>query len=524
MPREEYGRLYKPGRKIKVALVFPDSYYLGMSSLGFQVICHEINQHPDISCERVFFQSDTLPRSFETQRALSDFDIIGFSISFELDYFNVIKILHKAGIPLKTSERSFRDPFIIAGGICPSFNPEPLSDFIDAFIIGDGEEVIHELLSEYQSDRQELLLNLSQIKGVYVPSLYESFYNEDGTLNRFYPQPRIERRIISDLDQFNTVSRILTPDTEFANTFLVEVSRGCMHRCRFCVGSYIQKYRFRSADNIIEQAKSDLVEKANKIGLVGSSVTDHPQIDYIVSSLMNMGRKITFASLRSDSVSETILDALVSSKQETITLAPEAGSERLRDIIGKDISLEVILEVIESALKKGMRGVKLYFMIGLPTETQEDVESIVTVVRNTKKLMQGIMSQHSPRLTISVSPFVPKPQTPFQWYMMDDVKSLAQKLQFLKHEIGKIGGVRFTSSSARWSAVQGILSRGDRRLVNVLYDMQMSNLSWNKALKENKINPEFYLKRPRGFDELFPWDYIKPIVSKERLIEQNKSI
>jgi len=163
-------------------------------------------------------------------------------------------------------------------------------------------------------------------------------------------------------------------------------------------------------------------------------------------------------------------------------------------------------------------------MIGLPTEIQEDVESIVTVVRNTKKLMQGIMSQHSPRLTISVSPFVPKPQTPFQWYMMDDVKSLAQKLQFLKHEIGKIGGVRFTSSSARWSAVQGILSRGDRRLVNVLYDMQMSNLSWNKALKENKINPEFYLKRPRGFDELFPWDYIKPIVSKERLIEQNKSI
>ena len=518
MPQEEYGRLYKSGGRIKAALIFPDSYYLGMSSLGFQVICHEIIQHSDISCERVFFQTDVLPRSFETQKSLSYFDIIGFSISFELDYFNVIKILHRAGIPLKTSERSYRDPFVIAGGICPSFNPEPLSDFIDAFIIGDGEEVIHEFISKYQSNKQELLLNLSQIKGIYVPSLYRPFYNENGALNRLYPQPQIERRTVGNLDQFDTVSRILTPDTEFANAFLVEVSRGCMHKCRFCVGSHIQKCRFRSADNIIEQAKSDLAEKAHKIGLVGSSVTDHPQIDYIVSSLMNMGRKITFASMRADSVSEIMLEALASSGQETITLAPEAGSERLRGIIGKDISLEVIHEVIESALKKGISGVKLYFMVGLPTETQEDVESIVTVVKNAKKLMQGIMSFS--RLTISVSPFVPKPQTPFQWHPMEEVKILTQKLQFLKHEIGKIGGIRFTSSSAKWSAVQGILSRGDRRLANVLYAMQMKNSTWDKALKENKINPEFYLKRFREFDELFPWDHIKPVVSKERLIEQ----
>ena len=524
MPKEEYGRLYKPGGKIKVALVFPNSYYLGMSSLGFHVICHEFNQHPDVSCERVFFQeSDPTIRSFETQRPLSNFDIIGFSVSFELDYFNIIKILHQARIPLKTGERSFRDPLIIAGGICPSFNPEPLSDFIDAFVIGDGEEAINEFISEYQdyqqSNKQELLLNLSHIKGVYVPSLYEHFYNEDGTINRIHPQTQIERRII-ELDQFDTISRILTYGTEFANTFLVEVSRGCAHRCNFCVGSYVQKCRFRSADSIIELTKSDLAGKAQKIGLVGSSVTDHPQIDYIVSSLMNMGRKLTIASMRADSVSETMLDALALSKQETITLAPEAGSERLRRVIGKYISLNVIYEVIESAIKKGIKGVKLYFMIGLPTETHEDIESIVSVVTDVKKLTQKTKSQHTSRITISISPFVPKPQTPFQWHPMDDVKLLIQKLNFLKQEIGKLGGVRLTSSSAKWSIIQGVLSCGDRRLSNILYDMEIKDVSWDRAFKENNINQEFYVKRHRRLDEIFPWDQIKPSVPKERLLER----
>jgi len=525
MPKEEYGRLYNSGGKIKVALVFPNSYYLGMSSLGFQVICYELNQHPDVSCERVFFQeSDQIIRSFETQRPLSNFDIIGFSISFELDYFNIIKILHRAKIPLKTDERGYRDPFIIAGGICPSFNPEPLSSFIDAFVIGDGEDTIHELIYEYQdcqqfSNKQKLFLNLSRIKGVYVPSLYEHFYNEDGTLNSIHPQTQIDRRII-ELDQFDTISRIITPGTEFANTFLVEVSRGCTHRCKFCVGSYIQKCRFRSADNIIKLAQSDLASKAQKIGLVGSSVTDHPQIDYVVSSLGNMGRKITVASMRADSVSEAMLDALALSKQETITLAPEAGSERLREVIGKDVSLDVVFKVIESALNKGLKGIKLYFMIGLPTETQEDVESIVSVVKDVKKLTQKAKNQHISRLTISISPFVPKPQTPFQWHPMDDEKALTRKLNFLKQEIGKIGGVRLTSGSAKWSAIQGVLSCGDRRLSSILYDMEMKELSWGRAFRENKIHQDFYLKRHREFGEIFPWDQIKPSVPKERLTKQ----
>jgi radical SAM superfamily enzyme YgiQ (UPF0313 family) len=514
----ENGKLFTHGGKIKVVLVFPTSYNLGMSSLGFQVVCYEINQHPDVSCERAFFQeSDTFPKSFETQKNLSDFDIIGFSISFELDYFNVVKCIHKAGIPLRTSDRTTKDPLIIAGGICPSFNPEPLSDFVDVFIIGDGEEIIHEFVSKYQNlqqlDRQELLLGLSEIKGVYVPSLHKPIYNEDGTLSGLYPQVTIERRTIGDLDGFSTTSKILTPYTEFANTFLIEVSRGCAHRCRFCVGSHIQRCRFRSTEAILKLAQTDLAQKAGKIGLLGSSVTDHPHIDEIVTSIVKMGKKITFASMRADSVSDTLLDALVSSNQETFTLAPEAGSERLRKIIGKDIPLNIIFGVAESAIKKGIKGIKLYFMIGLPTETQKDVEDIVITVAEIKKLMSSVNRNISPRITISVSPFVPKPHTPFQWHSMEDVKMLTQKLQYLRREFGKLGGIRFTSSSAKWSAIQGVLARGDRRLGKVLYDMQMNNMPWNKALKLNGLSQEFYLKI-RKPDELFPWDHIETAISR----------
>ncbi len=525
----EYGKLYKHGGKTKIVLVFPNSYYLGMSSLGFQVICDEINQHPETSCERAFFQeSDSLPKSFETQRNLSDFDIVAFSISFELDYFNITKSLYQSGIPLKTDDRTARYPLIIAGGICPSFNPEPLSDFIDAFIIGDGEEVIHEFISEYQNgqnlERGELLSNLSKIKGVYVPSLHKPVYKEDGTLKGLYPKTSIERRIISKLEDFDTTSKILTPYTEFSNTFLIGVSRGCVHRCRFCVGSHIQRCRFMPADAILRLSQSEIADKADKIGLLGSSVTDHPHIDKIITSLVNTGRKITVASMRADSVSDKVLDALVSSGQETITLAPEVGSDRLRKIIDKEIPLETIFVVAKSALKKGIKGIKLYYMIGLPTEEQEDIDEIVKSVVAIKKLMMDSTERNvSPRLTISVSPFVPKPQTPFQWYPMDDVKSLTQKLQYLRREFGKIGGIRFSSASAKWSAIQGVLARGDRRLGKVLSDIQTKNFSWNKAFKLNDLNYEFYLQKIRKTDDLLPWDHIETAVSQERLKEHYKS-
>lgn len=526
--QSEYGRLLAYEGKTKAVIVFPDSYYLGMSSLGFQVICDEINHHPDISCERAFFQeSDDYPKSFETQKNLSYFDIIAFSISFELDYFNVIKCLYKSGIPIQKGDRSSKDPLIIAGGICPSFNPEPLADFIDAFIIGDGEEVIHEFISEYQKhqqlDRQELLAKLSEISGVYIPSLYEPVYNEDGTFGGIYPQVAIERRTISNLDNFCTTSKILSPYTEFANTFLIEVSRGCAHRCKFCVGSHIQKCRHRSADAILELAKSELAQKADKIGLLGSSVTDHPRIDEIVTSLVSIGKKISVASMRADSISDKMLDALASSNQETITIAPEAGSDRLRKAIGKDISIDVIFEVAESSIKKGIKGVKLYFMVGLPNETQEDVDDIVKAVSKMKKMMSAYASIY-PRLSVSVSPFVPKPQTPFQWYQMEDVNIITKKLQYLKREFGKIGGIRFSSSSAKWSVIQGVFARGDRRLGNVLSDMQTKNITWNQSLKLNNLNQNFFLQRNMKSTELLPWDHIKTAIPKERLIAQYISL
>jgi len=547
--REEHGSSYKPGGSVKVALVFPNSYYLGMSSLGFQVILDEINRHPDASCERVFFsgdESDVIPRSLETQRPLSEFDIIGFSVSFELDYFNVVKVLFAAKIPLRARDRSLRDPFIIAGGICCSFNPEPLSGFIDVFVIGDGEELVCNLISEYQNwrqaryasratrygyGRQDLFHRLSRIEGVYVPLLYDVAYKEDGTLSSVCPRagtkPKVERFSVGDLDRFDTTSKILTPNTEFVSSFLVEVTRGCAHRCRFCVASYIQRCTIRSKDRILKWAQSELAQRAEKIGLVGSSVTDHPQIDEIAASLVGTGNRISIASMRADSVSDALLDALAASGRETITLAPETASERLKKVIGKNISMEIIFEVIRSALKKGILNVKLYFMIGLPTETQEDVDNIVVVVERARKLMFDSPRPSisvSPRLTVSISPFVPKPHTPFQWCQMEDVKTLSRKLQFLRRKLGGIGGVKVPLGSAGWSVIQGVLARGDRRLVSVLEEVSTGSkparTSWNRALKKNGLSQDFYLQRSRQLDEAFPWDHLDLGISKARLVEQ----
>jgi len=541
--REEHGNLYRPGGNVKAVLVFPNSYYLGMSSLGFQVVCHEINQHPDASCERAFLEeSQESCVSFETRQPLSGFDIIGFSVSFELDYFNVLRALHTAKIPLKAKDRGSEDPVIIAGGICASFNPEPLASFMDAFVVGDGEEAVHDVIYEYQDwrstrkDRHDLLLRLSAIRGVYVPLLYDVAYREDGILSGIYPQrdvkPKIERRIVSELDKFDATSKILTPNTEFVNTFLVEVIRGCAHRCRFCVSSHIQGCRIRSAEKVLEAISgSDLLAQARsadrpyRIGLVGSSVTDHSQIDKIATSLVDAGNRISIASMRADSVSDALLDALASSDQETITLAPEAASDRLRRAIGKDIPLEAVFQVIKLALKKGITNVKLYFMVGLPAETPEDVDSIITVVERIRRLMftsPRPLASKLPRLTISISPFVPKPHIPFQWLPMEDVEILSRKIQLLNRGLKKIGGVRVTSTSARWSAVQGVLSRGDRRLADVLYDMQVRGLSWNGSLKKNGLSQEFYLYRARRFDELLPWDHLEAGISKARLMEQFK--
>jgi radical SAM superfamily enzyme YgiQ (UPF0313 family) len=534
--REEYGSLYRQDGNLKAVVIFPNSYYLGMSSLGFQTIVSEFNRHPDLSCERAFFFEDSgkpAVRSFETQKPIREFDIIGFSISFELDYINLVKMLHLSGLSVRSEDRKTGDPLIIAGGICPSFNPEPVADFIDAFVIGDGEEAIHELISEYQlwrqtqNSRQNLFYRLSEIKGVYVPLLYDVAYREDGAISSIRQHSGVKRetkrRDLDDLDKFDTASKILTPNTEFARSYLVEIARGCIHRCKFCIASYIRSCRMRSKDAVLRLAQRELSEKADKIGLLGSSVTDHPQIDDIATSLVNMGRKISLASVRADLVSESLLDALAASEQDTITLAPEAASERLRSSIGKDISLEMVFQVIKSALKRGISNVKLYFMVGLPTEEQEDIYNIVNMVEDVKKIMFDSFDRCSsriPRLSVSISPFVPKPHTPFQWCQMEDSKILSQKLQLLRRELGKIGGIRFPTSSARLSSIQGAISRGDRRLGNVLYYMSEKRVSWKQALKINRLSQDFYIKRIRSLDEVLPWKHLNLGVSEAQLKKQ----
>lgn len=512
---KEYGRIFKPGGSLRTVIIFPDTYYLGMSNLGYQVICREFNRHPDVSCERAFLPEDNeVPYSFETRKPLNSFEIIGFSIAFELDYFNIIKTLYRAGIPVKSSERrNEKDPLIIAGGICPSFNPEPLSDIIDLFVIGDGEEVVHEILAKYRScraqSRYKILEELSSIDGVYIPSLHSP-----GSRKNHDEQFKIKRRSVESLDKVDSASAIITPNTEFANTFLIEILRGCFHRCRFCVGSYTQGFKTRSLESTIELCQTEISKKADKIGLIGPCITDHPKIDDICTTLINMGRRISVASLRADSVSETLIDALAFSGTETITLAPESGSERLRKVIGKEISIEKMIDVISLANKKGIDSLKLYFMVGLPTETIADIDKIVEMVKEIKR------SVNMKRLTVSISPFVPKPHTPFQWCAMEDTKTLTRKLQYLRQMLMRIGGIRVTGDSARIASMQGMLAKGDRKLSDAMIDSVIHGISWKNVLKRYGLTQGSYIHREIDVNEPLPWDHIEYNVPKKVLIQQ----
>ncbi|MBD3182616.1 radical SAM protein [Candidatus Poribacteria bacterium] len=528
--REEKGGIYNPKIGTRVVLVFPNSYYLGMSSLGFQVILNEINDHPLASCERGFYEeynSQSLPVSFETQKPISSFDIVGFSVAFEMDYINVVSIIHNSGMPLTSEKRGKHDPLIIAGGICVTFNPEPIAPFIDAIVIGDGEVISREIVTRYRlwqktkRDRKELLLELSRIDGVYVPSLYDVEYNKDGTISSVTSSAGVKsvvKRFNSgDLDNINTASKIITPNTEFSSCFLVEVVRGCANRCKFCIASYSQKCRIRSTKEVLNLTKGELAHQADKIGLVGSSVVDHPDIDRITESLLNAGHKISVASVRADSVSEKFLDALVASNQRTITLAPEAATDKLRKAIGKNMSIEVVYDTIELAVRKGISNIKLYFMVGLPGEEEDDVLGIISVSNNARNLLLDYARDKNiipPNLVISISPFVPKPHTPFQWCKMEDAKILSKKLKFLRKELMRVGGIKVPSSSARLSAIQGVLSRGDRKLAKVLTEMAERSLSWQQAIKSNGLSPDFYLEKNK---EIFPWDHIDLGISRENL-------
>lgn len=509
----ETGTVYKDwGGRTPVALIYPNSYYLGMSNLGFQTVYGHLNSYDNVVCERVFREQKRVnsetPLSMESQRPLSDFDVVAFSISYELDYFNVVQIIKESGIPLLAADRNDGHPLVIAGGPCVTANPEPLSPFFDCFAIGEGEAILPDLvrtLTQYhESKRDELLKKLASVPGIYVPALYDGI--------------PVKRQWLDDLNSTATTSVILTPDTEFSNMYLIEIARGCGRGCRFCLAGYIfRPFRFRRFDLLVSQAENGL-KYGKRIGLLAAAVSDHPGIEKLTVRLRQMDAEVSVSSLRISPLSSAVLRAVAESGTQTVSLAPEAASERLRRLINKCITEDDIIRAIDMIAEQGLRYVKLYFMIGLPAESDDDIEEIILLTLR----MRERIKRTGCRIILTVEPFVPKAGTPFQWLAMAEADTLKQRVKRIKSGLSK-KGVEVRAESVGWSIVQGVLSRGDARLGSVLSGISENSLAaWRYTLEENRLSADMYVHRELTFDEQLPWSTVDTSVASGYLMEELK--
>jgi radical SAM superfamily enzyme YgiQ (UPF0313 family) len=495
----EQGTVIKDwGGRIPIALIYPNSYYLGMSNLGVHSIYSLLNSYNEVVCERAFWEranrDNNLPAlSLESQRPLSDFAVLAFSISYELDYFNVVQLLKASGIPLYAADRDERHPVVIAGGSCIIANPSPLSPFFDCLCIGEAEAILPAMLPILREGitgkRNDLLEALASLPGVLVPLMQR--------------ETPVLRQWVSHLDDFPVASTVLTTDTELGNLYLIEVERGCNWGCRFCLTSQaFRPVRFRSLDKLIAQAKLGL-KHTRRLGLVGAAIPDHPQIEELVTRLHQMGAEISVSSLRIRPLSRILLRETVKSGARTIALAPEAGSQRLRQVIKKGISEDDILEAIDKVTEQKLKQLKLYFMIGLPSETDEDIEEIINLVLSCKNSLDKQLS--GCRISLNVAPFVPKAGTPFQWLPMAPLPTLNYRLSLLKSKLMP-KGIKIKSESPAWSQIQGVLSRGDIKLADVLANMEEASLSgWRQAVAKCHLDIDFYAYQRWDTEQKLPW-------------------
>jgi len=519
----EIGTIRKePNGRTKIVLVYPHTYQVGMSNLGFQTLYQLLNDIDQVVCERAFLPpkdpgATVKPTTIESNRPLSAFDIIAFSISFENDYPSLLTILENAGIPLLSADRSPHHPLVIAGGVACFLNPEPISPFIDCFLIGEAEPVLHRFFEVYEPkmERQSSLKILArEVDGVYVPSLYHVDYSKDKTIELYEPLAdipvKVRRLYVEDLSEVSTTSSIITPETVFGRIFLIEVGRGCSHGCRFCSAGYVYRPpRFRPLSQLSASLKNGM-SITNRIGLVGTAVTDYPHLKELCSQVTGSKIRVSFSSFRVDRLSPEVISVLRQSGVKTATIAPDAGSQRMRNVIKKGITEESILLAVDSLVANGVPNLKLYFMIGLPTETEDDIEAVVKLCQRIKQifLQSSRMRRHMGTITVSLNPFVPKPFTPFQWASMDEVHVLKTKIRKIKEGLKKTANVRVHAENPKQSFVQSLLSRGDRRVAEILMLLNQNRNNWAKTLKETRIKPDFYALRERPFDEVLPWQYI----------------
>ncbi len=536
--RKDWGKTL-----IRVVLIYPDLYEIGMSNMALPILYELLNSQPDVLAERAFapwpdmealMRAGGIPLfSLETRHPLNQFDVIGFSLGYELTYTNVLNMLDLARIPVLASERDDSHPLVIAGGSC-ALNPEPMADFIDFFVIGDGEEVTLEVLDSLRNwrkqgkrtSKEELLRQVATIPGIYVPSLYQVSYQADGLLKSVTPtipeaSPTIQRRIVTRLPP--PVTRPVVPYIEVVHDRgAIEIQRGCSHGCRFCqAGMIYRPVRERPQQEVLE-ATGEIIANCgySEVSLVSLSTSDYPNIDELVASLSHRypNLALSLPSLYTDNFSVELMDSLPSRPRTGLTFAPEAGSERLRRSINKNISEDELMETATAAFDRGWTGLKLYFMLGLPGETTEDVEGIINLVdkiRLSGKKAQG----RTPQIRVTLSTFVPKPHTPFQWVAQESEEKLTAKHELLRHGLRR-KGVKLSWADPKASLLEAVLSRGDRRLGRVIHRAwrlgctfdswgeHFKYQNWLRAFEEVGLAPSFYANRQRSLDELLPWAHI----------------
>ena len=533
---------------IRIALSYPDVYEIGMSNIALPILYDLLNRQPDVLAERVFapwvdmaaaMSAEGIPLlSLESQHPLKDFDIIGFSLGYELTYTNVLNMLHLAQIPVLAAERNDAQPVIIAGG-SGALNPEPMADFIDLFVVGDGEEVLLELLDCFRNGKgrgkNELLRRAAAIPGVYVPGLYRVEYDADGSFKSITPtvpeaSPGIQRRMVTSLPP--PVTRPAVPFIEVVHDRgAIEIQRGCSRGCRFCQAGFIYRpVRERPGEEVV-RAAGELVANCgyDEVSLVSLSTCDYTGIDRLVTELAHHypNLALSLPSLRIDDFSVKLMGSLPARSRTGLTFAPEAGSDRLRQTINKNVPEDALLETVATAFARGWHALKLYFMVGLPTETTDDVEGIVQLVEKVRATGRQA-SGKTPQLRISVATFVPKPHTPFQRVAQEDEAALNAKHEILKSGLRR-KGIRLSWSDPKLSLLEAVLSRGDRRLGQVIYrawqlgatfdawNEHFNYENWRRAFAESGLEPDFYARRERPPDEPLPWSHIDTGVSADFL-------
>ena len=515
-----------PHTEQKVAIVYPNTYFVGMSNLGLHIIYEEINLHPSSVCERIFLpekkeldvydKTKTPLMSVETQRPMHQFDVVAFDVTFEMDYFHIPLMLRYGRVPVMSEDRTGFDPIVIAGGPCATFNPEPFADFIDAFIIGEGEGIVTAVLErirkgrENGESREETISALAQIDGVYVPVLYTPRYDDN---KRFVGYdiadgaPQIIRRHFEPLTSGGETV-IATNFTEFGAMYIIEVARGCGRHCRFCMAGYCFRVpRVRPLD-ILKEGVDRAEKLGKKVGLMGAAISDYPEVDELVTYIRSKNMRYSCASLRADSLTQAVVDGLAESGQKTITIAPETGSERLRRVINKGISEENLRTAAQLSAKSGIQHMRLYIMIGLPTETDEDIDAIIGLAERTQAHMAEVGCKG--RLTLSINPFIPKPFTPFQWMAMDHQKSVEKKLQYIKKSLQKNRRIEVLVESPKEAYIQGVLARGDRRLGKVLAAcaLDRGSKSFKSEMKKAGLDMDDCNYRERKFEDYLPWSHL----------------